>query len=130
MARCDRTSFISKTRTAAGHSSTFFHLNYNHCHKSQFHVGLFLVLVAIHHEKTRDLRYLGKAQSMNNTVRCFDLFSLLCSVIGQPFLSSPVNHPINLGGEGGTDRQLATRILKRLTQKRTALAFFRSFNWY
>lgn len=66
---------------------------------------------------------------MNNTAHYFDLFSLLSSVIGQPFLSSPVNHPINLGGEGGTDRQLTSRILKRLTQERTALAFL-SFNGY
>lgn len=95
VASCDHTSLVSKTRTAAGHSFTLFRLNYDRCHPSQSQVGLFPVFVAIH-QKTGDLRYLGKAQSMNNTVPCFDLFSWLCSVIGQPLLSSPVNHPINL----------------------------------
>lgn len=88
---------------------------------------LFLALVAIHHEKTWDLRYLAQAQPMNNTAHRFNLFSLLCSAIGQPLLSSPVNHPINLRGKGGTDGQLASRILKRLTLRHRALAFF-SFN--
>lgn len=88
---------------------------------------LFLALVAIHHEKTWDLRYLAQAQPMNNTAHRFNLFSLLCSAIGQPLLSSPVNHPINLRGKGGTDGQLTFSVFCWLTLRHRALAFF-SFN--